>query len=136
VLSPERAYSPPQPICAAAVSVPGDGESEPANVVTVAKRPDFRRECGREDSNLQGAFAPTGPKPAASASSATPAVSRRIEASKRYPEMREQDERERQSRESSETRFEEKVRRESEERAEAAKRLPDPPPPEEENEGD
>ena len=29
--------------------------------------------CGREDSNLQGALAPTGPKPVASASSATPA---------------------------------------------------------------
>ena len=29
--------------------------------------------CGREDSNLQGPCGPTGPKPAASASSATPA---------------------------------------------------------------
>jgi hypothetical protein len=101
-----------------------------------AKRRDFRRECGREDSNLQGAFAPTGPKPAASASSATPAVSRRIETSKPYLEMREQDERERESRETSETRYEEEVRRESEERGEAADRLPDPPPPEEENDGD
>jgi hypothetical protein len=52
------------------------------------------------------------------------------------PEIREQDERERESRESSETRYDEEVRRESEERAETAERLPDPPPPEEENEGD
>ena len=34
------------------------------------------RECGREDSNLQGPRGPTGPKPVASASFATPARSR------------------------------------------------------------
>ena len=32
-----------------------------------------KHQCGREDSNLQGALAPTGPKPVAYASSATPA---------------------------------------------------------------
>jgi hypothetical protein len=50
--------------------------------------------------------------------------------------MREQDERELESRESSETRYDEEVRRESEKRAETAERLPDPPPPQKENEGD
>jgi hypothetical protein len=49
---------------------------------------------------------------------------------------REQDERERESRESSETKFDEAVRQESEERAEVAERLPDVPPPSEENDGD
>ena len=39
-----------------------------------------RFECGREDSNLQGPQGPTGPKPVASTSSATPAgVPLRIE---------------------------------------------------------
>jgi hypothetical protein len=54
-------------------------EDDPSKVVMAAKRPDFRRECGREDSNLHGALAPTGPKPAAYPSSATPAVTDSID---------------------------------------------------------
>lgn len=50
--------------------------------------------------------------------------------------MREQDERERESRESAETKYEEAVRKESEQRSEAAERLPETPPPKEENDGD
>ena len=42
-------------------------------------RPGRDASCGREDSNLQGAIAPAGPKPAASTSSATPAGLIRIE---------------------------------------------------------
>jgi hypothetical protein len=52
------------------------------------------------------------------------------------PVEREQDDRELESRESVETKFDEETERESEEREEAAERLPDPPPPQEENDGD
>ena len=46
------------------------------------------------------------------------------------------EERERESQESSETKYDEAVERESEERAADAERLGEPPPPEEEREGD
>jgi hypothetical protein len=49
---------------------------------------------------------------------------------------REQDDRELESRESVETKFDEETERESEKRAAAAERLPDQPPPQEENDGD
>jgi hypothetical protein len=49
---------------------------------------------------------------------------------------REQDDRELESRESVETKFDEESERESEERERIAERLPDPPPPQEENDGD
>src|SRR5919202_880313 len=59
--------------------------------------------CGREDSNLQGPRGPTGPKPAASTSSATPARGgSRIETLGKDPGMATQDDRERESRESEE----------------------------------
>ena len=48
---------------------------------------------------------------------------------------REQDDRELESRESVDTKFDEETERESREREEAAKRLPDPPPGQE-NDGD
>jgi hypothetical protein len=49
---------------------------------------------------------------------------------------REQDDRELESRESAETKFDEEVEQESRERADAAEGLPDPPAPQEENDGD
>ena len=49
---------------------------------------------------------------------------------------REQDDRELESRESVETKLDEETERESREREEAAERLPDPPPAEEENDRD
>lgn len=82
--------------------------------------------CGREDSNLQGPRGPTGPKPAASTSSATPAGDgSRIEAPGKEPGMATQEDRERESRESDETKFDEAVERESEERERLADRVAD-----------
>ena len=79
--------------------------------------------CGREDSNLQGPRGPTGPKPAASTSSATPAGDgSRIEAPGKEPGMATQEDRERESRESDETKFEQAVEHESEEREQLAER--------------
>jgi hypothetical protein len=48
----------------------------------------------------------------------------------------EREQRERESRESPETKYEEAVEEEAAERKRLADRLPDPSPPEEENEGD
>src|SRR5919197_706580 len=71
--------------------------------------------CGREDSNLQGPRGPTGPKPVASTSSATPARGgSRIEAPGKEPAMATQEDRERESRESDETKFEQAREHESE----------------------
>jgi broad specificity phosphatase PhoE len=82
--------------------------------------------CGREDSNLQGPRGPTGPKPAASTSSATPAGDgSRIEARGKEPGMATQEDRERESRESDETKFEQAVEHESEERERLADRAAD-----------
>jgi hypothetical protein len=82
--------------------------------------------CGREDSNLQGPRGPTGPKPAASTSSATPAGDgSRIEAPGKGLGMATQEDRERESRESDETKFDEAVERESEERERLAERAAD-----------
>ena len=79
--------------------------------------------CGREDSNLQGPHGPTGPKPAASTSSATPAGDgSRIEAHGKGPGMATQEDRERESRESDDTKFEQAVEHESEEREQLAER--------------
>ena len=80
--------------------------------------------CGREDSNLQGPRGPTGPKPAASTSSATPARDgSRIEAPGKDPAMATQEDRERESRESDETKFDQAVGHESEERELLGERL-------------
>jgi hypothetical protein len=49
---------------------------------------------------------------------------------------REQDDRELESRESAETKFDEETERVSQVREEAAEQLPDPPPPQEENDRD
>ena len=50
--------------------------------------------------------------------------------------MRDSEQRERESGESPETKYEEAVESESEKRERLAEELGDPPPPEEENEGD
>jgi hypothetical protein len=76
-----------------------------------------------------------GPKPIASASSATPAVSRRIEPSK-LGRMSTPEERERESRESPRSAYERLLADESEERHEVAERLKDDPPPEPKEDSD
>jgi broad specificity phosphatase PhoE len=84
--------------------------------------------CGREDSNLQGPRGPTGPKPAASTSSATPARGgSRIETPGKEPRMATQEDRERESRESDETKFDQAVEHESEEREQLGEQLADEP---------
>ena len=111
------------------------GEVDPSKVVMAAKRPDFRRECGREDSNLQGAWLQRDLNPSRLPVPPHPRGFAKDRAEQAAVEMREQEERERESRESAETKYEEAAREESERRSEAVERLPEPPPPIEENDG-
>jgi hypothetical protein len=47
-------HRPPQSTCATAAHSRESKDNDPTKVVMAAQRPDFRRECGREDLNLQG----------------------------------------------------------------------------------